>query len=127
MTKMEAPEFIIEKTRMCRMLAVGIPVCQECPVLPKAKAHETSCTTYIKEHPHEAVRIIERWAKEHPRKTRQDKFLEAFPKVKRAVDGVIIVCPNDIDQEFSCPLRWGDSSADKCPGCRKKYWLEEVD
>ena len=123
---MEAPEFIIEKTRMCRRLAVGIPVCQECPVLPKAKAHGTACTTYIKEHPHEAVRIIERWAKEHPRKTRQSELLKLFPRAGLGDDGLVGFCPEDMDSEFVCPRKERGPYAPDCGDCRKKYWLEEV-
>ena len=126
---MDAVEFLKENGRMCKAFdsCSGKNGGEMCELYVKSNEKGLSCADYASAYPEEAVKIIEKWSKDHPRKTRQDKFLEAFPKVKRAVDGVIIVCPNDIDQEFSCPLRWGGSSADKCPGCQKKYWFEEVD
>ena len=82
--------------------------------------NKTECTD-------EAVEIVERWAKEHPKKTRQINFLETFPRAAKDSEGVITLCPHEVDQEVGCLLRWGESCAKKCPECRKKYWFEEVD
>lgn len=40
-----------------------------------------------------AVRFVERWSKEHPRKTRQSVFLEQWPEAKIDNDGCLSVCP----------------------------------
>lgn len=59
------------------------------------------------------------WCKEHPIKTRQEKFLEMFPNA--AIDtntGVIDICPKMTDCEVECST--------PCDNCSKKYWLAEV-
>lgn len=39
----------------------------------------------------EVVALVEQWAKEHPRKTRQSVFLEHYPEAKRSEDGVLTI------------------------------------
>ena len=84
-----------------------------------------SCADYINVHPEKAVEIVEQWAKEHPRKTRQNELLKMFPNVGRSDDGLIAFCPEDFDSKFECPPKSGGGH-DQCDECRKKYWLEEV-
>ena len=123
---MDAVEFFKEHGRMCDSLA---PSCIGCEIM-KSVAYTTdghgTCREYIKRHPDEAVAIVERWAKEHPRKTRQSEFLKMFPRAGRGEDGLIVFCPEDFDSKFECPLKRG-SGHDLCGECRKNYWLEEVD
>lgn len=111
---------------MCDSLA---PSCIGCEIM-KSVAYTTdgygTCREYIKRHPDEAVAIVERWAKEHPRKTRQSEFLKMFPRAGRGEDGLIVFCPEDFDPKFECPLKRG-SGHDLCGECRKNYWLEEVE
>ena len=111
---------------MCDSLA---PSCIGCEIM-KSVAYTTdghgTCREYIKRHPDEAVAIVERWAKEHPRKTRQSEFLKMFPRAGRGEDGLIVFCPEDFDSKFECPLKRGGGH-DLCGECRKNYWLEEVD
>lgn len=76
-----------------------------------------------KKHPEEAVAIAEKWAAEHPAKTRMSVFLEQWPdaRIHRA-DGLPFVSPcylvNKTDPECI-----GTS----CPECRKAFWLAEVE
>ena len=47
--------------------------------------------------PEEVVAEVEKWAEEHRPKTRQEKFLEQFPKAKLFTDGVLDLCPEDLE------------------------------
>ena len=49
-------------------------------------------------------------------KTRQEKFLELFPRAD-AHTGVLEVCPGDIDMRFTC------HEPKDCADCKKEYWL----
>lgn len=112
---------------MCDSLA---PSCIGCEIM-KSVAYTTdgygTCREYIKRHPAEAVEIIERWAKEHPRKTRQSEFLKMFPRASMTADGIIAFCPDSMDSEFECPRKTRDNIDPICGECRREYWLEEVE
>ena len=112
---------------MCDSLA---PSCIGCEIM-KSVAYTTdghgTCREYIKRHPEEAVEIVERWAKEHPRKTRQSEFLKMFPRASMTADGIIAFCPENMDSAFVCPIKERDRYDPECGECRKKYWLEEVE
>lgn len=85
------------------------------------------CIHYMEQHPQEVVEIVERWGKEHPRKTRQSEFLKLFPNARIAVDGCIGgICPSDLDTEFVCPMQKRGSDYACCPECRRVYWHAEV-
>lgn len=120
---MDAVEFIEEKERMCRTFNLR---CKGCEIANRMEGNE-SCNDYIKRLPAESVAIVERWTKSHPRKTRQSEFFKMFPRIRLETDGTIGFCPNDMDEEFICPMRQLGGSKCKCGDCRKKYWLEEVD
>lgn len=112
---------------MCDSLA---PSCIGCEIM-KSVAYTTdgygTCREYIKRHPDEAVAIVERWAKEHPRNTRQSEFLKLFPKGRLASDGMLKFCPQEVDSGFMCPMVVQQSRGVHCVDCRREYWLEEVE
>lgn len=56
-------------------------------------------------------------------KTRQEKFLELFPKVRTDTDGTITLCPGSVKPDFDCPNKSWDCYSVDCRDCRKKYWL----
>ena len=105
---------------MCDSLA---PSCIGCEIM-KSVAYTTdghgTCREYIKRHPDEAVAIVERWAKEHPRKTRQSELLKMFPRASIGEDG-ILPCPLIYDSEISC------EGVSDCDLCKRDFWLEEVE
>lgn len=75
----------------------------------------------------EKVSIVERWAAKHPAKTRQSEFLEHYPEAKLRQDGVLTICPLEIspayrEKDGSCASRF-----DTCAGCKRKFWLAEVE
>lgn len=122
---MDAVEFLKEKSRMCNTfnLCDGGGYKETCKLYKEG----LTCADYTNDYPEEAVEIVERWAKEHPRKTRQSEFLKMFPRASMASNGTIDFCPNSFDEEFACPEKGKIGRAEcECPDCRKKYWLEEV-
>lgn len=78
----------------------------------------------------EIVAAVEKWAKEHPAKTRQSEFLKVIPNAPMRIPGnVLDVCPNEVDATQSCPTstKTSDQTLDICYLCKKAYWLTEVD
>ncbi len=120
---MDAVKFLYEIGRMHKSHCSD---CAECKLYGRATETRELCGEYVKNHPDEAVAIVEQWAKEHPRKTRQSELLKMFPNVGRGDDGLIAFCPEDFDSKFECPPKSGGGH-DQCGECRKKYWLEEVE
>lgn len=49
-------------------------------------------------------------------KTRQEKFLEMFPRAN-VFNGALNICPGDIDMRYTC------HGPKECRDCRKEYWL----
>lgn len=128
---MDAVEFLKEKDRMCRtILIVGgfVGRCDECEIGKRRTSGQT-CDKYIVKHPEEAVEIVERWAKEHPRKTRQSEFLKMFLEAP-IFEGVLEIKPCKLvgsklnTEECHSYDEFGLSG---CYECRKKYWNEEVE
>lgn len=121
---MDAVEFLKTLCRMCNC------ECYKCEFGKRLSGFET-CTVWRKTHPGEAVAIVEKWAKEHPVKTRQSVFLEQYPETKILKDGAIVICPLAVsaayrekkEKDGSCAsLRFGE-----CDKCRKAFWLAEVE
>ena len=126
---MDTVEFLEKRNRMCGTLG---DECTDkdgtlCPLLVAARKVGKGCYDYTKSHPAEAVEIVERWAKEHPKKTRQSKFLKVFPRVSMTADGIIAFCPDSMDSEFECPRKTRDNIDPICGECRREYWLAEVE
>lgn len=100
--------------------------CEECGLSYVNNKTDHVCGDFVKRHPEEAVAIVEKWAKEHPIKTRQSEFLKMFPRAERGEDGLIVFCPENFDSKIECPSKKGGGYG-QCNECRKKYWLEEVE
>lgn len=78
---MEAIRFLAERLRLCRSMKVS---CEGCPIhgycgVPVA---ETNLESIARE-----AEIVEKWAAEHPRKTRLQDFLEKYPAAAVREDG----------------------------------------
>lgn len=119
---MDAVNFIVTRDRMCKSFKDR---CRGCEIANRMDGNE-SCNDYIKRCPAEAVAIVEKWSKEHPRKTRQSEFLKLFPRASMTADGVIAFCPDSMDSEFECPRKTRDNIDPICGDCRREYWLAEV-
>lgn len=111
---MDAVEFVKTLGRMCNA------ECIRCEFWKRRSGGE-SCTSWQKNHPEEAVAIVEKWAAEHPAKTRQSEFLKHYPDAQ--IDsGCLNACPMDIfgDMGINC-------NKQTCYECKKEFWLTEVE
>ena len=111
---MDAVEFLKTLCRMCNC------ECYKCEFGKRLRGFET-CTAWRKTHPKEAVAIVEKWAAEHPAKTRQCEFLKHYPDAQ--IDsGCLNACPMDIfgDMGINC-------NKQTCYECKKEFWLTEVE
>lgn len=118
---MDAVKFIKEQKRMCN----GRP-CANCPMFEMHQKMGTlGCNTWCMDHPEESVTVVEKWAEEHPRKTRQSVFLQRYPHAKiEPGNGILELPPCFIE-----PAMYGHGSCRgiPCANCRKAYWLKEVE
>jgi hypothetical protein len=115
---MDALEFIRERNRMCNSFDhIG---CGNCP----ANKHGECIITLWDE---EIVPIVEKWSKEHPRKTRQDVFLEQWPEAKVNEDGVLLLCPAIVSSAHRNPYGNCGSLSELCDDCYREFWMQEVD
>lgn len=67
--------------------------------------------------------IVKQWTEEHPKKTRQDKFLKIYPHVT-LIDGIINIDPCIIEKNYHLNV---DDNIETCDECRKAYWMKEVE
>lgn len=114
---MDAVKFVKTLGRMCDA------ECIKCEFW-KRRSRWESCNAWQKNHPEEAVEIVEKWAKEHPAKTRQSEFLKMFPDAPIYPDtGLVRVSPCQVVRALcgNCP------TGTNCIKCRKKFWLAEVE
>lgn len=123
---MDTVNFIKERTRMCKSFG---DECEKCPAFNACEDELCSCAVDI-ESPMNAVdqiAIVEEWAKEHPRKTRQNVFLKQYPEALRTENGVIAICP----AALYCDQRYDDgncrNSRKLCENCRQEFWNQEVE
>ena len=114
---MDALEFVRQRNRMCKSFGNG-EGCMSCPVYKEGNR----CMAILWKE--EIIPIVEKWSKEHPRKTRQSIFLEQWPNAQ-CLDGILVLCPGWIDTCFSCPI-YGNDNVD-CATCRQEFWMQEVE
>lgn len=73
------------------------------------------------------INDVEKWAKEHPVKTRQSVFLEQFTNVRLDTNGIIDISPCRVDQK-QYPFNGKDCCKfQSCGDCRRKFWAQEVE
>ena len=115
---MDALEFIEARNRMCNYYGGGneLSECAECPASQRTCLSVRSVTA-------EYITAVEQWSEEHPRKTRQDVFLEQWPNCMMDDDGIVGMCPRNIDKMYVCNL----SRSGGCTDCRRKFWMQEVE
>ena len=118
---MDAMMFLKEQKRLCEMH----DVCEGCP------AYRAGCGCIFSvthgSTPEEQAEIVEEWSIAHPRKTRQDVFLEQYPEALLDVNGLLDICPAPI---FLSHRLVGGGCRDphkKCADCKREFWLQEVE
>ena len=115
---MDALKFIEERNRMCDSYTGdnALSGCAECPAFQMMCLSTRSVTA-------EYIAAVEQWSKEHPRKTRQDVFLEQWPNCMMDDDGIVGMCPRNVDKMCVCNL----SQSCRCADCRREFWMQEVE
>lgn len=109
---MDVIEFFSEFRRMCKSSS-------DCT---KCEYHGDKCDN-ANEIFEKTVAVVEQWSREHPRKTRQDVFLEQWPEAE-LVDGIIDIKPCRLVAAF----RLGQECHKTfCYDCRHKFWMQEVE
>lgn len=108
---MDAVEYIKENKRMCDSIERD---CGNCKIY-----EECLCRG---DDPEKWVSIVEKWAKEHPTKTRMDKLLEAFPNAD-VHDGFCDICPKYVEPSYKVNC----NEMQSCTDCGREYWTEEVE
>lgn len=84
-----------------------------CPIEPKKGRN-----------PEEAVEMVEKWAAEHTKKTRQSEFLKLHPNaMKNSLTGILEINPCIIDTQYKTI----DRCTTTCLDCREEYWNAEVE
>lgn len=74
--------------------------------------------------PEDVVVEVEQWSKEHPHKTLQSVFLEQWPDAKVFIDGILDLCPLELDKHYPCQ---STDVAMRCQSCRREFWMQEVE
>lgn len=95
---MDAVEFLKEYHRMCGESGS----CCDCPLNIAGPCDISELERWDSDW---VVKTVEKWSKEHPRKTRLQDFLEKYPKTPISSKGVPTrFCPQDIGYkcEYEC-------------------------
>lgn len=122
---MDAVEFLNEKRRMCNSYGPG---CDGCPFDGVVTG---ICSCWCFESPKDAIAIVEQWANEHPRKTRQSEFLKQWPEAR--IDkstGILTICPAELTKECRDDREaCGAYSVETCvcEPCRREFWMQKVE
>ena len=80
---MDAVEFFRQRKRMCK----AYKECCECGLYRRNPGASPLCEEYCFEEPEKAVQVVEKWAAEHPVKTRLTEFLRLFPEAPMDSNG----------------------------------------
>lgn len=114
---MDALEFLKERKRMCRSFCGS---CRGCPC-EKVRCALNSLTS---DNDYKRIVVmVEEWSAAHPRKTRQDVFLEQWPNCMMGDDGVVGLCPRNVDKMHACNV----ILFAKCTDCRREFWMQEAE
>lgn len=120
---MDALKFIEERNRMCERYWQVDGDCDGCPMVNVDECNELrNMVDDAGKAVGKVVEIIEKWSKEHPRKTRQDVFLKQCPNAAVHVDGVLAVAPCRVDRTAT-----GRCAGTACEDCRREFWTQEVE
>ena len=119
---MDAVEYLETKRRLCK----AHTECRGCPLNIEECRWGTGCMLgeLVIENVEDLVARVEKWAKEHPFRTRQSVFLDRYPNAKIDEDGSIVICPSAIEGKSCYELYDGMSC---CKECRSNYWSQETD
>lgn len=106
---MDAVKFIEEHRRMYKVTGKHLPTLAE--GIPAE----------------DVVKEVEEWSAAHPRKTRQDVFLEQWPTAKIDEIGCLDVCPYIVSATHRNGYGHCANDGVICCDCRKEFWMQEVE
>ena len=109
---MDAVEFLKAFGRLCNNYLCG----DNCPLIDICD--DVSDDGYVRK-----VQIVEKWAKEHPVKTRQSEFLKMFPNASVGYNGTLVICPSQADTKAVTECVRSERNCDKC---KRDFWLKEI-
>ena len=104
---MDAVKFIEEHRRMYKVTGKHLPTLAE--GIPAE----------------DVVKEVEEWSDAHPRKTRQDVFLEQYPEAEIDEQGYLPLCPRRISAD--CRSRVRLCTKRLCSDCCREFWMQEVE
>ena len=113
---MDVAEFFSELRRMCKSTS-------DCT---KCEYHGDRCDNAI-ELLEKTVAEVEQWSLEHPRKTRQDVFLEQCPEADLDTHGLMLLCPMAISAAHRDGRGLCADPDRECGDCRREFWMQEVE
>ena len=121
---MDAVEYFKAYARMCDSFdsknnIAGKP-CVGCPLDDIGRGCHMNDLTNNAE---ECVAAVEKWAKEHPAKTRQSEFLKMFPNASVGYNGTLVICPSQADTKAVAECIRSERNCDKC---KRDFWLAEI-
>lgn len=118
---MDAVKFLKERKRLCQMY----DVCGGCPANRISGGCIFSATNGAT--PEEQSDFMEAWSAAHPRKTRQDVFLEQWPQARLDDNGCVYICPADVSANYRDESGGCAVVGVLCPDCRREFWTQEVE
>lgn len=121
---MDAVKFIEERKRMCKSFS---GICKGCPGFDVFE--EAQCL-FDRESTVDAtaqIAIVEEWSATHPRKTRQDVFLEQYPEANLDKHGIIQICPTTLFAAYRSGKLGCKNFNITCSDCRRGFWMQEVE
>lgn len=120
----DAVKFIEERNRMCKSFGHGRG-CQMCPACDNDLCCSVSVMSTLDAMAQ--IDIVEKWSKEHPRKTRQDVFLEQYPEANIDEDGILWICPAELSKARRNSSGGCKNPYDRCDDCCREFWMQEVE
>ena len=114
---MDAVEYVKQRERMCDYYSD----CDKCPAKEVIRCANITKISQM-------VPIVEKWAKEHPVKTRQDEFFNQWPDAEIGYDGLPTVAPCQLNIELlQCESQKDCEDRGVCNKCRRDFWLKEIE
>lgn len=124
---MDALKFIEERNRMCERYWQVDGDCDGCPLVNVDECNELrNMVDDVGKAVGKVVEIVEKWSKEHPRKTRQSVFLEQWPETNIEA-GVLKLRPCMISESYRDAQGNCATIQRKCSDCRREFWMQEVE
>lgn len=116
---MDAVKFIEERNRMCKSFDDR---CTGCPA--NDCIYRCKFGVVTGDEAAEQIKLLEEWSAAHPRKTRQDVFLEQYPEAEIDERGDLMLCPRRISVDFRS--RYANCTK-MCSDCRREFWCQEAE